>query len=56
MHFFTGTEKAKVVLGWQPQHTFLTDVDDLVAAYKASDREQKDIDFSIDDQIIAAAS
>lgn len=56
MHFFTGTEKAKAVLGWQPQHSFLADVEDLVAAYKASGREQNDIDFSLDDQIISAAS
>lgn len=32
------------------------DVEDLVSAYKASGREQKDIDFSLDDQIISAAS
>lgn len=54
VHFFAGADKAKAVLGWQPQHNFLADVDDLVAAYKASGREQKDIDFSVDDQIIAA--
>jgi hypothetical protein len=34
----------------------LGDVEDLVSAYKASGREQKDIDFSLDDQIICAAS
>ena len=34
----------------------LGDVEDLVSAYKASGREQKDIDFSLDDQIISAAS
>ncbi len=44
------------MLGWQPQHDFLSDVDDLVSAYKASGRESKDIDFSIDDEIIAACS
>lgn len=55
VHFFAGADKAKAVLGWQPQHNFLADVDALVAAYKESGREQKDIDFSVDDQIIAAA-
>jgi nucleoside-diphosphate-sugar epimerase len=56
VHFFCGADKAKSVLGWQPQHNFLGDVEDLVSAYKASGREQKDIDFSLDDQIISAAS
>lgn len=55
-HFFTSADKAKQVLGWQPQHDFLKDIDDLVAAYKASGRDQKDIDFSGDDEIIAASS
>ena len=54
-HFFTGTDKAKKVLGWQPKHNFLKDIDDLVAAYKQSGRQDKDIDFSLDDQITAAA-
>jgi hypothetical protein len=36
--------------------SILGDVEDLVQAYKASGREQKDIDFSLDDQIIAASS
>ena len=56
MHFFAGADKAKAVLGWQPQHDFLADVDALVAAYKESGRESKDVDFSLDDQIIAASS
>lgn len=54
VHFFTSTDKAKAKLSWKPQHNFLADVDALVAAYKESGRAEKDIDFSIDDQIIAA--
>lgn len=55
VHFFAVPDKAKQILGWQPKHNFLGDVGDLVAAYKASGRESKDIDFSVDDEIIAAS-
>lgn len=27
MHFFASSDKAKRVLGWQPKHNFLKDVD-----------------------------
>ena len=37
-------------------HLMLGDIEELVSAYKASGREQKDIDFSLDDQIISATS
>lgn len=54
VHFFAGADKAKRELGWKPEHDFLGDVDDLVAAYKASGRHHKDADFSIDDKILKA--
>lgn len=54
VHFFASAEKAKRELGWKPKHNFLADCDDLVAAYKASGRQNKDIDFSIDDKILSA--
>lgn len=54
IHFFASSDKAKRELGWKPQHNFLKDVDALVADYKALARESKDIDFSIDDKILAA--
>jgi nucleoside-diphosphate-sugar epimerase len=53
-HFFANADKAKRVLGWAPAHTFGGDAAALVAAYKASGRDKKDIDFSADDAILAA--
>ena len=53
-HFFASASKAKTELGWQPQHTFAGDASSLIEAYKASGRADKDIDFSVDDKILAA--
>jgi nucleoside-diphosphate-sugar epimerase len=54
VHFFASADKAKRVLGWQPHHNFLKDVNQLVRDYIASGRLDKDIDFSVDDKILAA--
>jgi hypothetical protein len=54
VHFFASAEKAKRELGWKPQHDFLADAPALVRDYVASGRQNKDIDFSIDDKILAA--
>lgn len=54
VHFFASAEKAKRELGWRPAHDFLADCDALVADYKASGRASKEIDFSVDDKILAA--
>lgn len=56
VHFFASTDKAKKVLGWKPEHTFLGDIDERLAEFKASGRLEKDFDFSADDRIIAEAS
>lgn len=56
VHFFASSDKAKRVLGWQPQHTFMGDVEGLVAAYVASGRLEKEVDFAGDDKILAAAA
>lgn len=53
-HFFASAEKAKRELGWTPKHDFLSDVDELVKDYLASGRQDAEIDFSIDDKILAA--
>lgn len=55
-HFFASSDKAKRELGWAPRHTFLQDVDELVSEYIASGRAAKEIDFSADDRVLAAAS
>jgi hypothetical protein len=56
VHFFASAEKAKRVLGWKPEHDFMSDVEGLVADFKASGRLDKEVDFSVDDKILAQAS
>lgn len=56
VHFFASPAKAKRALGWQPQHNFLLDVDQLLKAYFDSGRLDKEVDFAVDDKILAAAS
>lgn len=53
-HFFASAEKAKKVLGWKPEHTFLGDAAERVAAYRASGRDKKEMAFPGDDKILAA--
>ena len=53
-HFFASSEKAKRELGWKAQHSFSEDVADLVKAYQASGRADKEIDFSVDDKILSS--
>ncbi len=53
-HFFASADKAKRALGWYPEHNFLMDVGELVERYKASGRLEKEIDFSVDDKILAS--
>lgn len=55
-HFFANPDKAKRVLGWTCEHTFEGDAPALVAAYMKSGRDKKEIDFSLDDKILAAVS
>lgn len=56
VHFFASSDKAKAQLKWSPKHSFTSDVQDLCNAYTSSDRANKDIDFSVDDKILAALS
>jgi len=53
-HFFASAEKAKRELGWQPKHSFIDDLPELVDAYQASGRPQKEVDFSVDNRILEA--
>lgn len=53
-HFFAGIHKAKADLNWQPQFDLLSGLKDSFRhGYLASGRDQKEIDFSLDDQILA---
>jgi nucleoside-diphosphate-sugar epimerase len=54
VHFFASAEKAKRELGWTPRHDFQSDVAELVMDYKMQGRTSKDVDFAIDDKILAA--
>ncbi|GFR42412.1 hypothetical protein Agub_g3312 [Astrephomene gubernaculifera] len=53
-HFFASCDKAKRDLGWRPQHSFLADVEQRVEEYVAQGRASREVDFSIDDKILAA--
>lgn len=55
-HFFTDIHKAKTDLGWQPQFDLVAGLQDsLKADYLASDRDKAEVDFSLDDEILAAS-
>lgn len=54
VHFFANADKAQRELKWKPQHNFASDIKDLVADYKAQGRDKKEVDFTIDDKILAA--
>jgi UDP-glucose 4-epimerase len=56
-HFFTAIEKAKADLDWRPDFDLVSGLkDSLHSDYLATGRQQQEIDFSIDDQILAARS
>lgn len=55
VHFFASADKAKKVLGWRPKHNFLDDVAARLDEYMSSGRMGKEVDFSVDDKILAAA-
>jgi nucleoside-diphosphate-sugar epimerase len=56
VHFFANTDKAKKILGWKPEHTFLGDVEERLAEYKASGRLDKSMEFPADEKIMAEAT
>jgi hypothetical protein len=43
VHFFASSDKAKMELGWWPEHNFLDDVADLAAEYKRQGRANKEV-------------
>ncbi len=55
-HFFTRIEKAKTELNWAPQFDLVSGLkDSFQKDFLASKRDQADIDFSLDDQILATS-
>lgn len=56
-HFFTSITKARTELNWQPQFDLVSGLQDSFENdYLASKRDQADIDFSLDDEILTATS
>lgn len=55
VHFFSSSDKAKKILGWQPKHNFVDDVAERLKEFEASGRINKDYDFSADEICIAAS-
>jgi len=53
-HFAASADKAKVLLGWAPKHSFEEDMKVRLQDYIASGRLNKDIDFSGDEKILRA--
>jgi len=54
-HFFTDIHKAKAQLNWTPRFDLISGLkDSFQKDYLASGRDQKDIDFSTDDEILNA--
>jgi nucleoside-diphosphate-sugar epimerase len=53
-HFFAADNKARLVLGFQPKHTFRGDVKTLLDDFVKAGRLDKDADFSVDDKIAAS--
>ena len=53
-HFFTDISKAKTDLDWQPQFSLIDGLKDSYRNdYLANGQEKKEIDFSLDDQILS---
>lgn len=54
-HFFTDIHKAKTELGWRPQFDLVSGLaDSFQHDYLASGRDKAEIDFSLDEEILAA--
>ena len=56
-HFFADVHKAKAELNWQPEFDLVSGLkDSFQKDYALSGRDQAEIDFSTDDEILSAAS
>lgn len=54
-HFFADIHKAQADLNWRPQFDLVAGLkDSFTQGYLASGRDQTEVDFSLDDQILAA--
>ena len=56
-HFFAAIQKAQIELNWQPQYDLVSGLkDSFQQDYLASGRDKTEVDFSIDDEILATRS
>lgn len=54
-HFFASVHKAQIELNWQPQYDLISGLaDSFVHDYLATGRDQAEIDFSVDEEILQA--
>ncbi|MBD2494509.1 NAD-dependent epimerase/dehydratase family protein [Nostoc sp. FACHB-280] len=54
-HFFASVQKAQTELNWQPEYDLISGLtDSLKNDYLANGRDQKEIDFSVDEEILQA--
>ncbi|MEQ9549101.1 MAG: NAD-dependent epimerase/dehydratase family protein [Coleofasciculus sp. G3-WIS-01] len=55
-HFFTDVHKAKTQLNWEPEYDLISGLkDSFQNDYLASGRHEAEVDFSLDDQLLAAS-
>jgi len=55
-HFFADVHKAKTQLNWEPEYDLISGLkDSFQNDYVASGRHEAEVDFSLDDQILAAS-
>ncbi|MEQ9668390.1 NAD-dependent epimerase/dehydratase family protein [Coleofasciculus sp. G2-EDA-02] len=55
-HFFTDVHKAKTQLNWEPEYDLISGLNDSFQNdYLASQRHEAEVDFSLDDQLLAAS-
>ncbi|MEQ9368484.1 MAG: NAD-dependent epimerase/dehydratase family protein [Coleofasciculus chthonoplastes F3-SA18-01] len=55
-HFFADVHKAKTQLNWEPEYDLISGLkDSFQNDYLASGRHEAEVDFSLDDQILAAS-
>lgn len=55
-HFFADVHKAKTQLNWEPEYDLISGLkDSFQSDYLASGRHEAEVDFSLDDQILAAS-
>jgi len=53
VHFICSCDKAKAELDWKPKHSVQEDVSEVIADYKAKQKDTGEVDLSVDQKILA---